>query len=260
MSHYLKALIDKREVLLFLALKDIKIRFKFSTLGFTWAFISPLATMIILSLVFSFIVRFGPDASPYPVFLLVALLPWTYFQLSLNHATTSLLDNSNLIKKVYFPREIIPLGAIISNLFDFSVSLLILGVFFLAFGQPLTAWALLFPVALAMEIVFTAGIALFLSGLTVVYRDIKYIKELLLLFWFYASPVFYPESLIPGWLRPFYFLNPMAGILHVFRASLFYGQAPSWPVFVYTLIAAVAMLVWGFRMFKRYEPLYADLV
>jgi ABC-type polysaccharide/polyol phosphate export permease len=260
MFKHLKALVQRRELLYFLALKDVKIRFKFSTLGFTWAFISPLATMLVLSAVFSFIVRFGPEASPYPVFLLVALLPWTYFQLALNQATTSLLDNDNLIRKVYFPREIIPLGSVVSNLFDFSVSLLILFIFLLAFGIPLTRWLLLFPLMLLIELMFTVGVALFLAGLTVVYRDIKYIKEILMLFWFYASPIFYPETFVPDWLRPFYYLNPMAGVIHGFRAILFYGRAPSPLIVGYTALAAGAVMLFGYRLFKRYEPLYADLV
>ncbi len=255
---YIRELIKHKDVLYFLTLKDIKVRFKFSTLGFTWAFISPLTMMIILTIIFSFFLRF--NVPKYPVFLLVALLPWSFFQLSINNATLSLLANDNLIKKVYFPREIIPLGSILSYLFDFSFSLIVLLLFLIIFRVGFSKYIFFFPFAILVELIFTIGLGLLLSGLTVIYRDIKYIKELLLMVLFYGTPIFYPESFVPKIIKPFYYLNPLAGIMHIIRSLVFYKRSPNFLITTYTVIASIAMFLIGYRIFKKREFIYADLV
>lgn len=259
---HLKDLIAHREILWFLALKDVKIRYKSSSLGFTWAMIAPLGQMLILSFVFTMVVRF--EIRAYPVFLLIALLPWSFFQLSINFTTTSMIDHGPLIKKIYFPRDVIPLAQILSNLFDFTIALLILLPFLVIFRIGLSRWILLLPVALALQLMFTAGIALMLSSLTVMYRDIKYLKELSLMFWFYASPVFYPVSFVEDSLGAtaafLYQLNPMAGIIQIYRHIFYFQSMPSLWLIGYTAVVSLAILVLGFKVFRRYERSISDLV
>ncbi|MBN2053793.1 ABC transporter permease [bacterium] len=259
---HLADILKHREILFFLALKDIKIRYRFSSLGFLWAIISPLGQMIILSIVFTFVIRF--EIRAYPAFLLIGLLPWSYFNLSLNYTTTSIVDHGGLIKKIYFPREIIPLAQIASNLFDYCVALCILAPFLLFFHVGLSWWILLLPVALLIQVMFTAGISLIFSSLTVYYRDIKYIKELVLMFGFYASPVFYPASFIEKNLGRgaylVYHLNPMAGIIHLYRRIFYEQAAPSIVLLLYALVVSLIILAFGFVVFERHERSFADLV
>lgn len=260
--HHLRDLLRHREILYFLALKDIKIRYKSSSLGFTWAMIAPLGQMVILSFVFTMVVRF--EIRAYPVFLLIALLPWSFFQLCVNSSTTSMIDHGPLIKKIYFPRDIIPLSQIASNLFDFCVALLILLPFLFIFKIGLSRWVLLLPIALALQVIFTAGVSLILSSLTVMYRDVKYIKELSILFWFYASPVFYPISFVEDNLGSaaafIYKLNPMAGIIQIYRHIFYFQSMPGTLLLVYTAAVSLLVLGLGFWTFMRHERLFSDLV
>lgn len=255
----LKEVFAAREILYYLALKDIKIRYKYASLGFAWAIISPLVYMVIITAVMSMIVRFEEVAN-YPLFLLVALLPWSYFQITLAQTTDCIIDNDNLVRKISFPRDVIPLGKSISNLFDFTISLLILLGFLVAFGVPFTRHLLLFPFVLLLQLMLTVGFSLIFSGLTVVYRDMKYVKELVLIIWFYASPIFYPASRVPASIRPFYYLNPLAGIIHIYRRIFLDGGWPSPWLSLYTLGVSTLVLYVGYRIFKHYEPHFADLV
>ncbi len=265
MSEWFDHLIEifrSREIVYFLALKDVKIRYKFSSLGFLWAVIFPLGQMIILSIVFTWVVRFKINA--YPAFLLIGLLPWSFFSISLNFTTTTMLDHSNLIKKIYFPRDIIPIAQVLSNLFDYCVALTVLIPFLLYFNIGFSQHLLFLPVALLIQVVMTTGICLILSSLTVIYRDIKYIKELMLMFGFYASPVFYPATFIKENMGEFayalYFLNPMTGLISMYRHSLYYHTSTPPLVVLYTAFTSLILLVVGLTVFNRYERRFADLV
>jgi lipopolysaccharide transport system permease protein len=261
-GYHLRSIWKHREIVYFLALKDIKIRYKFSSLGFLWAIIQPLGQMIILSVVFSLVVRFKIPA--YPAFLLVGLLPWSFFSISVNFTTPAMMDNSNLIKKVYFPRDIIPIAQILSNLFDYCIALVILVPFLLFFGIGFSRQLILLPFVIVVQLILTTGVCLLLSSLTVIYRDIKYMKELLLMFGFYASPVFYPASFVQDNMGSFahtlYFLNPMAGLLQFYRCIFYYQQWPGAGLIVYTSAVSFLILIIGFKVFQKYERLFADLV
>ncbi len=259
---HLEDIFNHRHIVYFLALKDIKIRYKFSSLGFLWAMIYPLGQMIILSVVFSFIVRF--DIHAYPAFLLTGLLPWSFFAISVAKTTPSMLDNNDLIKKIYFPRDIIPIAQIISNLFDYCVALAVLVPFLIFFRIGFSHFIWLLPVALLIQLFLTAGLCLMLSSLTVLYRDIKYMQELILMFGFYASPVFYPAAFvrdnISGFIYKIYYLNPMAGLIHIYRSIFYFKDWPDPLIVLYTFGFSVLVLYLGFIVFQRYERLFADLV
>ncbi|MBI5375583.1 MAG: ABC transporter permease [Candidatus Schekmanbacteria bacterium] len=247
------------ELVLSLAKKDLKVRYKSATLGFLWALLNPLLMMVVLSVIFSLVFRVKTD-SPYSVFVLCGLIPWTFFNLSLAGATNSIIDNASLIKKVYFPREIIPISVIIANLVNFCLSLLFLFIFLLIFQIKITALVLLSPLVVILQMIFLSGMVLLTSGLNVYFRDVKYIVEATLLILFYLSPVFYPVSMVPERFMGIYMLNPMAGIITFYRNILLDGKLPDLSLVVSTLISCLIIFFAGFIVFKRCEPAFADLI
>ncbi len=242
-----------------LAKKDLKVRYKTASLGFLWAILNPLLMMVVLTVIFSIFLRIKTDY-PYSVFILTGLIPWAFFNLSLSSCTNSIVDNSNLIKKVYFPREIIPVSIVLANLINFFLSIIILFVFLLSFKIKLTYFILFLPAIIVLQILFTVGISLLTSSLNVYYRDIRYIVEASLLMWFYATPVFYPITMVPERIKSYYFLNPMAGIITSYRRILLEGQPPDLYLFMETSLITVAVLVIGYVVFKKIEPAFADLI
>lgn len=242
-----------------LAKKDLKVRYKTASLGFLWAILNPLLMMIVLTVIFSIFLRIKTDY-PYSVFILTGLIPWAFFNLSLSSCTNSIVDNSNLIKKVYFPREIIPVSIVLANLINFFLSIIILFLFLLSFKIKLTYFILFLPAIIVLQILFTVGISLLTSSLNVYYRDIRYIVEASLLMWFYATPVFYPVTMVPERMKPYYFLNPMAGIITSYRRILLEGQFPDFYLFIETSLITIAVLLIGYIVFKKIEPAFADLV
>ncbi|OGL41236.1 MAG: hypothetical protein A3C43_03665 [Candidatus Schekmanbacteria bacterium RIFCSPHIGHO2_02_FULL_38_11] len=242
-----------------LAKKDLKVRYKTAALGFLWAILNPLLMMIVLTVIFSIFFRIKTD-QPYSVFVLTGLIPWAFFNLSLSSCTNSIVDNSNLIKKVYFPREIIPISIVTANLINFFFSIIILFLFLLFFKIRLTYMVLFLPVTIALQVLFTIGISLLTSSLNVYYRDIRYIVEAALLMWFYATPVFYPVTMVPERLKTYYFLNPMAGIITSYRRVLLEGLPPDFYMFLETSFTTLAVCLIGYVIFKRIEPVFADLV
>ena len=239
-----------------MVVRDLKVRYKGSALGFLWSLMNPLLMMLVLSLVFS--VAFKISMPHYPIFLLCGLLPWNFFAVSVSNATGSVVGQAGLLKKVAFPREILPLASILANLVHFGIGLLILFIFLIAFKIPLGLPALALPLVILLQVVFVLGFSLILSALNVFYRDVQQVLEVLLLIWFYLTPVFYSLSMIPGRFHRFYLLNPMASLVTMYRALLFENGWPSAKViFAAAAISLLALLV-GHFVFRRYQYRFAE--
>lgn len=255
---YFKHIFSYRELIYNLSIKDLKVRYKTATLGFFWALLNPLIMMIIFSIVFSLFIKI--QIEKYPIFLLTALLPWYLLSQSLSISTTSIVDNANLIKKVSFPREIIPISSIIANLTNFLLSLIVLFIFLIIFKVRFTFMILLLPLLVLTQFIFILGISLISCALYTSYRDVKYIVEVLLLSWFYLTPIFYPLNLVPQQYQRIYMLNPMTCIVVMYRDVLLYGNMPNPKVMSYALLISFSLLIIGLIIFKKREAVFADLV
>jgi len=256
----LRELWDYRELLYFLAWRDVKIRYKQAALGVTWAVIQPLLTMVIFSVIFGQLAKLPSDGIPYPVFSYAALLPWQLFAGALQRAGTSLVGNSNLITKVYFPRLVIPISAVAAGLVDFGISFVVL-LGLMAFYGITPTWAILtLPLFVLLAALTALAVGLWLSALNVQYRDVQHMIPFLVQAWMYASPVAYSAGLIPGgpW-RIIYGLNPLAGVIQGFRWALLGGNPPDELMAVSVLIVLV-LLVSGLFYFRRMEKTFADVV
>ena len=257
----LKELWHYRELIYFLTWRDIKVRYKQAALGIAWAILQPVLTTLITSVVFGYLLKVDTGSDlPYPVFTLAALLPWHLFQLSLQKSSISLVGNSNLITKIYFPRIIIPLSSVLAVLVDFGISLLLLFGTMLLYKLPLT-WTALWLIPLTLLAILAAlAVGLWLSALNVQYRDIQQMVPFLQQIWMYATPIVYPISIIPeGTIRSIYSLNPMVGVVQGFRWALFGGTPPDMTL-LFSSAAVVVLLVSGLFFFRRMEKTFADVV
>jgi len=240
-----------RELLLNLIIKDLKVRYRGAVLGYLWSLLNPVLMMLVYTFIFSFIARM--EVENYPSFLLCALLPWSFFATTLTASSISIVDNFNLINKVYFPREIFPISVIFSNLTYLIISMMVL-MFFLFFSGIKTGLPVLFlPVVILVHVVFTIGISLILSSLTVFYRDLKYILEVVVMVWFFATPVIYPLSMVPENFKVFYILNPMVGIISAYRSILLYGELPAFSTFSAIFVISLTAFFTGHYVFKKYD-------
>jgi lipopolysaccharide transport system permease protein len=249
-----------RELVFFLAWRDISVRYKQTVLGAAWAIIQPFFTMVVFSIFFGALGGISSDGLPYPVFSFCALIPWQLFAYSLTESGNSLVSNQNLITKVYFPRVVIPLSATLGGLLDFAIAFVVLLGMMLYYGIRPTAavWTLPFFVLLAIATALGAG--LWLSALNVEYRDVRYTIPFLTQFWLFLTPIAYPSSLVPEQWRTLYALNPMVGVVEGFRwALLGTGSAPG-PVFAVSILASLLLLVSGLFYFRRMERTFADKV
>ena len=256
----LKELYETRELLLTWTRRDFRVRYSQSVLGAAWAILQPLALMVIFSLIFSVFLKVPTDGIPYPIFAYSALLPWTLFSNSLSFAIPSLVNNMNLVSKIYFPREILPLSAILVGLADFLIASSIFIVMLVVYRVDVGWVVLLIPVVLAVQILLMFGIGLLAAAVNVFYRDIRFIIPLSLQLWMYVSPVIYPVSAIPERWRPFYFLNPMAAILDAYRRVLLLKQMPDWGPLGLAALISLLLTVLAYRYFKRAERQFADLI
>jgi lipopolysaccharide transport system permease protein len=260
MSTHLTTLVEARELLFTWTLRDFKVRYSQSVLGAAWAILQPLSLMLVFSVIFSVFIKVPTDGIPYPVFAYMALLPWTFFSNSLNFAIPSLVNNMNLVSKIYFPREILPISAILVGLIDSSIASSIFVLLLLIYRIPVGAAALLAPVVLLIQVILTFGVSLLASAINVFYRDVRFIIPLALQIWMYLSPVIYPVSVIPERLRPLYFLNPMAAIIDAYRRIILFNQAPDWFHLSSAGVVSTALAVLAYRYFKRAEREFADLI
>lgn len=249
-----------RELLYFLVWRDLKVRYKQTVLGVLWAIIQPFFLMVVFSIFFGRLARIPSDGVPYPVFAYVALIPWSYFAQSLNACSESLVGNSHLITKVYFPRLIIPISSVLSGLVNFGISFGILLAMMVYYHIIPRLEALLLPILVLMVLATALGSGLWLSALNVQYRDIRYAISFLTQFWFFATPVVYPSSLVPGIWRFLYSMNPMVGVVEGFRAALLGKGHVVGSSFLISVIVAACLLITGTIYFRQVEKGFADVV
>jgi lipopolysaccharide transport system permease protein len=253
-----------RELLLFLAWRDVKVRYKQTALGVAWVLLQPVITMGVFSFLFGELLKVPSGEVPYPVFTYAALLPWNYFAGALTRSSTSLVGSANLITKVYFPRLIVPLSAVVSGLIDFGVAFLVLIVLMVYYGIPLTPAIVLLPLLVLLATLTALAFGLWLSALNVRYRDINYLAPFLVQIWMYVTPVIYGTTLIPERFRFLLALNPMTVVVEGFRWALVgpTAQALQMPSWMYALSTGgmFVVLVGGLIYFRITERTFADVV
>jgi lipopolysaccharide transport system permease protein len=257
----LRELLHRRELLWLVTQREIKVRYKQTVLGVLWAIVQPLSLMLVFTLFFSLLAGLPTDGPPYPLFAYAALLPWTFFATALSFAVPSLITNSHIITKIYFPREIIPLASVLAALVDFAVASLVLFGLLAVYRVPPT-WSLLYLAPLiAIQVTFTVGLSLLLSAVTVLYRDVRFTVPLLLQLWMFLTPILYPLSIVPESFRTLYLIaNPLAAIVEGYRRALLHGRPPDpLPLASATLVSL--LLLWlGYRYFKQVERRFADII
>ncbi len=253
----LENIYEYRWLAMLLAAKEVKIKYKSALLGWAWSFLNPLVLMVIFSFVFTFIMKVGVEK--FPVFLLTALLPWFFTSFSLSQAVVLIVDNASLLKKAYFPYEVIPFSAMIANLVNFVISLFVLFVFLLYFHcYPTVYWCFL-PLVVVTQSIFVLGICLAAAAMHTMFRDVKYIIEMILLVWFYASPIFYPLSFVPEKIRFVFYLNPMSLFIVLYRDILLYGNKPDMRIFLITIIVSLFCCIIGNLIFSHYKKFFVDV-
>ena len=256
----LAAVWEFRELLYFLVWRDVKVRYKQTIIGGVWAILQPLLTMAIFTVIFGHLAKIPSDGLPYSIFAYSALLPWTYFSQAVTHSSASLISNTNLIRKVYFPRLIIPMAEVAAPLIDFFISFLVLLVMMAWFGIA-PGWGMLaLPLFLLLALMTALAVGLWLSALNTRYRDVGHTVPFLIQVWMYASPVAYPVSLIPEQWRFLYSLNPIAAVIEGFRWALLGKEAPAFGGIALGAAVAVALLLGGIFFFKRMEHSFADVI
>jgi lipopolysaccharide transport system permease protein len=240
--------------------RNLRARYQQSILGGLWIIVQPMATVIIFSIIFTYFVPVDTGDIPYPIFSYVAVVPWLLLSSSLGDMTVSLVSNMNLVTKIYFPREILPISAMLARLVDFAVGMGLLIIMIFLFDVPIfpAGWLFL-PVILLIQLTLILGLGLILSTINVFYRDAGTALGVGIQLWFYASPIIYPVTMVPENLRPIYNLNPMAGILESYRAVLLYQSFPP-PSLVISATISVILFVAGYWFFKRKEYQFADIV
>jgi lipopolysaccharide transport system permease protein len=253
-------LVHYRDLLYTLTLHRIKVRYKQSVLGIAWAIIQPLLLMAIYTIIFSIVTKMPSDGAPYAVFVYAALLPWTLFASSLTTAATSLVAHTNLITKVYFPREILPLTYVLASFFDFVMAAAVLGVLMVWYGVPFTPGLLQVVPVLAVAVMFATAVSLLVSAFQVRFRDIGIAMPLLMQLWLYASPVVYPVSIVPERFRHWYALNPMAGVVENFRGIVIQQKTIDWGLLMPGLMVAAILLPLSYLYFKSTESTLADVI
>lgn len=248
-----------RELLFFLTWRDIKIRYQQTVLGFAWAVLQPVLTMVVFSLFFGKLANIGSDGVPYPIFNYTALLPWQFFENAISTSTTSLVTNANMVTKVYFPRLFIPISSVFSGLVDFAIAFLILIGMMVYYQVTPNIGVLLLPLFLLLAFITALGVSLWMSAMNVKYRDVRYIVPFVARFWFFATPIAYSSTLLDEPWRTLYGLNPMVGVVEGFRWALLGTQPPQSMIFLSAVIA-VALLVSGLIYFSRTEKTFADVI
>ena len=251
---------DYRELLYFLTWRDVKVRYKQTALGAAWAIIQPLFMMLVFSLFFGRLAGIKSDGIPYPIFTFCALLPWQLFAHALTESSNSLVANERLITKVYFPRLVVPIAAVLGGLVDFAVAFAILLVMMFYYGIVPT-WAIVtLPGFILLAVMTALGVGLWLSALNVKYRDVRYTINFLIQFWLFATPVAYPSSIVPAKWRALYGLNPMAGVVEGFRWALLGKQEAPGAMLWVSVAVVILILIGGLYYFRRMEQEFADVV
>jgi lipopolysaccharide transport system permease protein len=249
-----------RELVFFLVWRDLKVRYKQTALGVAWAVLQPLVTVIIFTFIFSRLAGLPSEGVPYPVFALAALLPWQLFSAAVSGSSNSLVGSANLLTKVYFPRLIIPIAAVLSTLVDFGISCLLLAALMLWYRIVPGPGVVLLPLFVCQALVLALAIGLWASALNVRYRDVQYAMPFGMQVLLFLSPVAYSAALVPsGRMQIVYSFNPLVGTIQAFRWALL-GAAPPWPFFWPSVIVTLVLLIGGLFFFKRMEDSFADVV
>lgn len=255
-----KSAIQSKDLLLAWTSRNIRARYQQSALGWLWAVIQPAAQTVIFTFIFTMFVPIDTGDVPYGVFSYVAMVPWAFLASSLNDMSGSIVANMSLVTKIYFRREALPIASMLARFMDFGIAAALLVPLLLYFQIPIYPAGLLFiPVILAIQIMLVLGLGLATAAANVFYRDVQSLLALGIQLWFYASPIIYPVTMVPEKLRPFYFLNPMAGILEAYRDVLLNGRLPGMYLLPSTAVALIVFLG-GYWFFKRVEYLFADIV
>jgi lipopolysaccharide transport system permease protein len=249
-----------RELALFLAWRDVAIRYKQTALGVLWVVLQPALSTVILTVIFGVLVRVPSGDAPYALFLLSGLLPWTFFASALTRGGASVLSNASLISKVYFPRVVIPISSLLSSLIDFGIVGLVTLLVLLVHGTPLTSSLLALPALAVLMFLLGLGVGLWLSSLNVQYRDVGYLLPFLAQVWFYATPVIYPSDLFPHKWRWVLAMNPMSGVVEGFRWALLGAPWPGWGMLAASTSIGVVLVVSGAAAFRRMERRFADVI
>jgi lipopolysaccharide transport system permease protein len=249
-----------RELLYFLTWRDVKVRYKQTALGAGWAIIQPLMTMVVFSVFFGRLANMPSDGVPYPVFSYTALVPWTFFANGLTQSANSLVASANLIKKVYFPRLMVPLATVCSEAVDFVLAFAVLLAMMFYYGITPTVNVLWLPAFVLLGLATSLGVGLWLAALNVRYRDVRYTVPFIVQFWLFATPIAYPSSLLSEPWRTLYGLNPMAGVVEGFRWALLGTSSGPGPMVAVSAVAAAAVLLSGVCYFRWMEQSFADVV
>jgi len=256
----LPELLQYRELAFFLVWRDVKVRYKQTVLGTLWAILQPITTMLVFSTFLGRLATMPSDGVPYPIFCYAALVPWTFFATGLTQSSNSLVSGANLLRKVYFPRLLMPAASVLAGTIDFALTFLVLVVMMVYYGFAPTAAALWLPGLALLAFVTSLGVGLWLSALNVQFRDVRYGIPFLVQIWLLATPIAYPSTLVPDFWRPFYALNPMVGVVEGFRWALLGTDTAPGPMILVSSLAALLLLVSGGFVFRRMERNFADVV
>ncbi|CAN5633026.1 N/A [soil metagenome] len=261
-------LVRYRELVRNLVVSELKARYKASVLGFVWSLLNPLAMMLVFTVVFSFLLTDKNRVEKYPLFLLCGLLPWNYFTTAVMGSVQSVVGNANLVKKVHFPREVLPIAGVLAQLVNFLLAFIVLFAALVIFRAHFSSWLWLLPLVILIQTCFALGIAFILSTLNVFYRDTMMIMDVIMLAWFFLTPVVYSAEAFPrahlilGHIvdvrRWAYILNPMASLINMYRDLLFLGSRTDLDFFLRTTITALVVLVFGYWFFIRYSDRFGE--
>jgi lipopolysaccharide transport system permease protein len=255
-----KELKEYKDLFFFLVWRDIKVLYKQTMLGFAWAIIRPVFSMIVFSVIFGRLAKIPSDGIPYPIFAYTALVPWTYFSTAISKSTQSLIANANMLSKVYFPRLIIPMTPVLAGLVDFLISFSILGILMAWYGIWPNPNILFLPLLVILMVLTAAGIGMLLSAMAIQYRDIKHVTPFLIQLLLYAAPVIWPVSLIPEKYRLLYGLYPMAGVIEGFRSALLGKAQMPWDLISVSCVTSCLISVFGLFYFRKFERFFSDVV
>lgn len=254
-----KELHDYRDLFFFLVWRDVKSRYAQSALGIGWAVIQPLFSMIVFTIIFGKLAKVSSDGVPYAIFSFTALVPWTYFSGAMTQGTASLVGGAQMISKVYFPRMVLPLSAVIGKLVDFAIGMLLLFILMACFRVTPTIGVLMLPALVLLMMLTAAGIAMWLTALAIQYRDVSYAMNFMVQLLMYAAPVVYPTSLIPRQYQLYYALNPMVAVIEGFRSALLATRPMPWDFLAVGTVTAVLIALSGALYFRRREKIFADV-
>ncbi|MBY0493479.1 MAG: ABC transporter permease [Cyanobacteria bacterium] len=250
---------EYRELVYYMVWRDIKVRYKQTALGIGWAVLQPLGSLIVFSLLFGRLAGLPSEGVPYPVFTMAALLPWQLFSNAFSGAANSVTGNAAVIGKVYFPRLIVPIAAVVATIVDFAIALFLLFGLMVWYGVPLRVTLLALPLFALAALVAALAVGLWTAALNVKYRDVRYLLPYALQLWLFVSPVLYSVSLIPDRWRVLYSLNPLVGVIQGFRWALFGGDSP-WPLLASSMLVSTVWLIGGLFYFRRAEDEFSDII